>query len=138
MTNPNDGLFDTNILIHWPRLRAEELPDRAAISTVTIAELSAGVHATDDPAERANRLELLQRTESAWDPIPFDIAAARAYGRIAAGVAGIGRSVRSRVADQMIAAIAASRGLRLYTTNPGDYAGLDALIEVIAVNRPAD
>jgi predicted nucleic acid-binding protein len=131
-----DGLLDTNILIHWPQLTHGDLPDRAAITTVTIAELSAGVHAAHDPAARAERLELLQRAESDFDPIPFDLAAARSYGRIVAGVQGAGRSGRSRVADQMIAAIAASRALALYTTNPNDYRGLDGVLEVVPVVRP--
>ena len=130
------GLLDTNILIHWPRLEANQLPDQAAITAVTLAELSAGVHAARDALTRAGRLELLQRAESEFDPIPFDVSAARAYGRITAAVTGIGRSPRGRVADQMIAAISLSRGLALYTTNPADYLGLDAIVDVVAVTRP--
>lgn len=132
-----DGLLDTNILIHWSRLDPGQLPDRFAITTVTLAELSAGVHAASDPATRAGRLELLQRAESEFDPIPFDVAAARAYGRVTAAVAVLGRSPRSRVADLLIAAVAACHGLALYTTNPGDYAGLDGVVEVVTVARPA-
>ena len=131
-----DALLDTNMVIHWPRLRAGDLPDRAAISTITVAELSAGVHATDDPRERANRLELLQRVEADFDPFPFDLAAARSYGRITAALIGVGRSPRSRVAAQMIAAVAASRGLALFTTNPSDFVGLAGIVEVVAVPRP--
>ncbi|MFT4167281.1 MAG: type II toxin-antitoxin system VapC family toxin [Microlunatus sp.] len=131
-----DGLLDTNVLIHWSRLDTTDLPDRAAISTITIAELSAGVHAAKSTLDRANRLDLLQRAESDFDPIPFDLAAARAYGRIAAAVVGIGRSPRGRVADQMIAAIATARDLPLYTTNPTDYAGLDRILDIIAIARP--
>ncbi|MDR1187088.1 MAG: type II toxin-antitoxin system VapC family toxin [Bifidobacteriaceae bacterium] len=130
------GLLDTDILIHWAALRAPELPELAAISTVTVAELAAGVHAARDPLERAARLELLQRAESEFAPLPFDLAAARAYGRVTAAVRGVGRSPRSRVADQMIAAIAVSRGLPLYTTDPTDYSGLDTILELVAVARP--
>lgn len=132
-----DGLLDTNILVHWPRLDPHQLPDRAAISTITLAELSAGVHATADARVRADRLELLQRAESEFDPLPFDVAAARAYGRITAAVTSIGRSPRSRVADQLIAAVAAARGLALYTTNPTDYTGLDGICDIVSVTRPA-
>ncbi|MCL2464195.1 MAG: type II toxin-antitoxin system VapC family toxin [Micrococcales bacterium] len=133
----SSGLLDTNILIHWARLDPSQLPAQAAISTVTLAELSAGVHAASDAATRADRLDLLQRAESGFDPIPFDVAAARAYGRITAAVSSIGRSPRSRVAVQMIAAIAASRDLALYTMNPADFSGLDAIVTVVPVTRPA-
>lgn len=130
------GLVDTNILIHWDRLDLEQLPLRVAVSTVTIAELAAGVHATDDGLERARRVELLQRVESAFEPIPFDVEAARAYGAVTAAVRAAGRSPRSRVADQMIAAIAIATKLPLYTTNPVDFAGVSAILNVVAVPRP--
>jgi hypothetical protein len=35
----------------------------------------------DEHAERARRLDVLQRTENDFDPIPFDAEAARIYGR---------------------------------------------------------
>ena len=51
-------------------------------TTITMAELAAGPHATKDPAERARRQDRLQRAEAVFDPLPFDNSAARAYGRI--------------------------------------------------------
>ena len=36
----------------------------------------------------------------------------------------------------MIAATAIAEGLPLFTTNPGDYAGLDKLVRVVPVTRP--
>jgi predicted nucleic acid-binding protein len=130
------GLLDTNIVIHWPGLGLDALPAEAAITTITIAELSAGVHAASTGPERAARLELLQRVESTFEPFAFDIAAARAYGRIVAAVSQVGRSPRSRVADQMIAAIAVANGLPLYTTDTSDYLGMHDVVSVIAVQRP--
>jgi predicted nucleic acid-binding protein len=130
------GLLDTNMLIFWDRLRPDQLPDRFATSTITLAELSAGIHSVPDPQERAQRIELLLRAEQEFDPIPFDILATRAYGRITAVVVAVGRSPRARVADQMIAAVALSRGLSLYTTNPDDFDGLKGLVDVVAVSRP--
>ena len=131
------AVFDTNIVIHWPELELEVLPAEAAITTVTIAELSAGVHMASSAGERGTRLELLQRVESAFEPLPFDIAAARSYGRVVAAVRQAGRSPRGRVADQMIAAIAAANGLPLYTTNASDYVGLGDVVTVVPVQRPS-
>lgn len=130
------GLLDTNILIHADRLPAHLLPPLSAITTITLAELAAGVHLARESGERARRLDLLQRVESEFDPLAFDAAAARAYGRIVAAVVEAGRGPRGRVADQMIAAVALAHELPVYTTNPADYAGLDRLIRVVAVARP--
>jgi predicted nucleic acid-binding protein len=132
------ALLDTNIVIHQGRLPAEAIPAVHAISTITIAELSAGVTRASDDDERARRLDLLQRVESTYEPISFDLAAARAFGRVNAAGGASGRSPRSRIADQMIASIALANGLTLYTTNDADYVGLDGILEVVAVARPSD
>ncbi len=116
-----------------------------AISAVTLAELSAGPHQVrpngeqdmyDEHEERARRTEALQRAESEFDPVPFDAEAARIYGRVTAAVVTAGRKPRRRIADLMIAATAIAEALPLYTTNPGDYAGLEKLIRVVPVARP--
>jgi predicted nucleic acid-binding protein len=142
---PPQGLLDTNILILRRWLDPAELPDEMAISAVTLAELSAGPHqvrrddeqaAYHDHAERARRLDVLQRTENEFDPIPFDADAARAYGRVTAAVIAAGRKPRCRVADLMIASAAIGAGLPLFTTNPGDFAGLGDLLTVVPVTRP--
>jgi len=44
-----------------------------------------------------------------------------------------GRSHRSRVADLLIAAVAHSNNLALYTRHPQDFAGLQSLLTVVAV-----
>jgi hypothetical protein len=142
---PRQGMVDTNILILRRWIEPEELPDEMAISAVTLAELSAGPHEVrrndeqglyDEREERARRTETLQRAESEFDPVPFDVTAARAYGRVAAAVIAAGRKLRRRVADLMIAATAIAEELPLFTTNPGDYAGLERLVHVIPVTRP--
>lgn len=110
------------------------LPGELAISTLTMAEIAAGPHATDDPEERARRQERLQRVESSFDPLPFDIAAARAFGRVYAAVTAAGRKARGRRAvDLMIAATALAAELPLYTFNAGDFVGLEDIIEVVAM-----
>lgn len=130
------GLADTNVIIHLGRLRADVLPRHLLISAVTLAELSAGPHQTDDPAERGRRITLLQRTEAMFDPLPFDDEAARHYGALAAAVVAIGRKPRRREADLMIASVAAARNLPLFTTNPVDFDGLAGIVRVEAVERP--
>lgn len=131
------GLIDTNIVIHLAALNPVELPDEMVISAVTLAELSAGPHHTDDPRERARRMSVLQHVEATFEPLPFDAEAARAFGLVSAAVLATGRGTRRRIADLMIASIAHTNGLPVYTTNPVDFDGLDHLVEVRAVRRPA-
>ena len=90
----------------------------------------------DEHEERARRTEALQRAESEFDPIPFDAEAARVYGRVTAAVVAAGRKPRRRIADLMIVSTAIAEGLPLYTTNPGDYEGLEKLVRVVPVARP--
>ena len=141
---PRQGLLDTNILVLRRWIDPAELPDEMAISAVTLAELSAGPHQVrangeqdmyDEHEERARRTEVLQRAESEFDPVPFDAEAARVYGRVTAAIVA-GRKPRRRIADLMIAATAIAEDLPLYTTNPGDYAGLEKLVRVVPVTRP--
>jgi predicted nucleic acid-binding protein len=76
----------------------------------------------------------LQRAEAAFDPLPFDSEAARAYGRIYAAVIAAGRKARgARAVDLLIAATACSQGLPLHTRNPADFRALGSLVEVVAV-----
>ncbi|WP_333769426.1 type II toxin-antitoxin system VapC family toxin [Streptomyces sp. IBSBF 2435] len=139
------GLLDTDIVILRKWIDPAELPAEVAISAITLAELSAGPHEVrrneeqsdyDEHAERGRRLDILQRAENEFDPIPFDTEAARTYGRVCAAVIGAGRKPRRRIADLMIAAIAIAEELPLFTTNPEDYTGLDGLLTVVPVTRP--
>lgn len=132
------GLIDTNIVVHLAALDPVLLPDELVISAITLAELSAGPHHTGDPVERARRTSVLQHTEATFDPLPFDAEAARTYGMVSAAVLAVGRTPRRRVADLMIASVAAANRLPLYTTNPDAFAGLDGLVSVVAVPRPVD
>jgi predicted nucleic acid-binding protein len=83
---------------------------------------------------RARRQERLQRSEATFEPLPFDAAAAHAYGRIYAAVTAAGRKARGRRAvDLLVAAIALARQLPLYTCNANDFAGLEELLEIVSV-----
>ncbi|MEB3069738.1 type II toxin-antitoxin system VapC family toxin [[Mycobacterium] vasticus] len=139
------GLLDTNIMILRRWIDPQQLPETMAISAITLAELSVGPHEVrrnseqgqyDEYAERARRLDVLQRAENEFDPIPFATEAARSYGRVCAAVIGTGRKPRRRVADLMIAAVAIAEELPLFTTNPQDFHGLDGLLTVVPVARP--
>lgn len=127
------GLLDTSVVIDLEQLSPERLPIQVAISSVTLAELAAGPAATGDPVERAIRQDRLQRTEAAFDPLPFDLEAARAYGRVYSAVVARGRKPRSRVADLFIAAVALAEDLPLVTRNADDFAGLERLVDLVEV-----
>lgn len=128
------GLLDTSVLIDLERIETDSLPAEVAVSSVTLAELAAGPHATADTDERGRRQDRLQRAEAAFDPLPVDAAVARAYGRVFAATAAAGRSPRGRRAfDMLIAATAVAEGLPLYTRNPADFIGLEELVEIVPV-----
>ncbi|MCA1847298.1 MAG: PIN domain-containing protein, partial [Actinobacteria bacterium] len=89
---------------------------------------------TQDPDERARRQDRLQRAEAMFDPLPFDAAAARAYGRVYAAVTTAGRKARgARAVDLLIAATALAAGLPVVTRNPSDFRALEGLLPVLAV-----
>lgn len=128
------GILDTSALIDLEELDPARLPTEVAVTAITMAELAAGPHATRDPTERARRQDRLQRAEAAFDPLPFDTDAARAYGRICASVARSGRKARgARVVDLLIAATALAAELPLYTRNGDDFRVLENLIAVVVV-----
>ena len=131
---PARGILDTSVVIDLEHIDPSRLPIEVAVSTVTMAELAAGPHATSDPGERARRQDRLQRAEAAFDPLPFDAEAARAYGRVYSAVVAAGRKARgARAIDLLLAAAACAAGLPLYTRNPDDFRALGDLVEVIAV-----
>ena len=128
------GLIDTSVIIAAEAIDRDALPTQLLVSTITLAELAVGPHAAGDEMERARRQEQLQRAEATFDPLPVDIAVARAYGRVYAAVSATGRKARGRRAlDLLIAATALAAELPLYTRNPVDFAGLDGLVEIVAI-----
>lgn len=130
------GLVDTSTLLLFPLLaNASVLPGEPLISTVTLAELSVGPHVARSERERAARQAHLQQAEADFEALPFDAAAARAFGLVAASLRAAGRKPAARSYDAMIAAIALANGLPLYTSNPHDFAGIPDL-EVVAVPVP--
>ena len=127
-------MLDTSVIIDLDEVDPLLLPESVAVSALTIAELAAGPHATQDPDERGRRQDRLQRTEATFDPLPFDADAARAYGRVFAAVMAAGRKARgARAVDLLIAATALAAGLPLYTRNGDDFRALDGLVEIVVV-----
>ncbi len=130
------GLLDTSTLLLLPAIADPNLlPDEPLISSVTLAELSVGPLVAESEQERDARQAHLQQAEADFDPLPFDAAAARAFGQVAASLRRAGRKTSARAYDAMIAAIAIANGLVLYTCNPDDFSAIDGL-QVIAVPVP--
>ncbi len=121
------------VLIDHDIIAAEQLPDESAITAVTLAELAAGPHATENKDERARRQDRLQWATATWDPLPFDADAARMFGRVFAAAKAAGQSSRAHLADLLIASTAAANGLPLYTRNPADFAAMKRIVKVVNV-----
>ena len=130
------GVLDTSTLILLGRFtELEALPDEAFITAVTLAELSVGPLVAKTDQERVARQAHLQAAEADFDPLPFDAAAARAFGGVAASLRSAGRKPDARAYDAMIAAIAVAADLPVYTCNPKDFEGIAGL-DVVAVPHP--
>ena len=130
------GILDTSTVILLPRLRDPQLlPSEPLITAVTLAELSVGPLVARTDAERAARQAHLQQAENDFDPIPFDAAAARAFGQVAASLRRSGRKPTARTYDAMIAATAVANGLAVFTCNPSDFSGIDGL-HVVGIPHP--
>ncbi len=128
MSAPADGLLDTSTVVLLNRFTdAALLPARPTISTITLAELSVGPLVAVNDEERASRQAHVQQAEVDFDPIPFDAAAARAFGRVAASLRAAGRKRSARALDALIAAVAVANDLPLYTVNPDDFVGIEGL-----------
>lgn len=135
MSQPKAGLLDTSVFIAREDGRAlDELPDRVAISVVTIGELQLGVLNASDDDKRARRADTLAVAREA-DPIPVSEAVMVTWARLVADcrAAGIHRAVK--LTDALIAATAVEHGLPVVTQD-GDYekiAGAHTALRVLKV-----
>lgn len=127
------GVLDTCTFIDLDLLDPAVLPEVPEVTAITMAELHQGVAMAKDPAVRAARTEKLGAAIVEFDPLPFDGDAAARYGTLVALTLSANRDPRPRRLDLMIAAIASSRGLPLYTRNEADFKGLEAMITVVAL-----
>ena len=135
MTTGEAGLLDTSVVIALPSLADPAvLPGEPVISAVTLAELTIGPLVARTPAERARRQAVLQQAEADFEPLPFDAAAARAFGTVAAALRSRGQKPTARAFDALIASVALANGLPLYTANVADFAGIPGLrVEGVAI-----
>lgn len=128
------GILDTSVVVRLPRLHdPSTLPIEALVSAITLAEISVGPLVARTETERADRQAALQHLEANFDPVPFDAAAARAFGQVSASLRRAGRITSARAYDALIAATALANGLPVYTCNPDDFRGIEGL-EVVAVS----
>ncbi len=120
MTQPASGLLDTSIFIARESGRElGELPDRVAVSVVTIGELQLGVLNAESEEARARRADTLALARAA-DPIPISEAVMTSWARLVADckAAGVHRTIR--LTDALIAATAVEHGLPVVTQD-GDF-----------------
>ncbi|MFI5563792.1 type II toxin-antitoxin system VapC family toxin [Amycolatopsis japonica] len=127
------GVLDTCTYIDLGLLEPSALPRMPELTAITMAELHQGVAMAKDPAVRAARTEKLGAAIVDFAPLPFDGDAAARYGTLVALVLAANRDPKPRRMDLMIAAIASSRELPLYTRNEDDFKGLDSMVEVVAI-----
>jgi predicted nucleic acid-binding protein len=117
------GLLDTSVFIAVESdrpLRTEAIPDTAAVSIVTKAELRAGVLVADDIATRDRRLSTLEAV-ARIAVLPIDDGVDRAWAQMRAYLAASGRRVNAN--DVWIAATAAAHEIPVITQD----ADFDAL-----------
>lgn len=125
------GLADTSVFIARETRRPidiEAMPDRLAVSVITIGELRAGVLAATDTVIRDRRLDTLTAA-LALEPIPIDVEVASAWSRLRLALRDA--DVRMPVNDSWIAATAMALSVPVVTQDD-DFPALAAL-EVINV-----
>jgi predicted nucleic acid-binding protein len=126
------ALLDTSVVIDFPADVVGAHAATAAVSTITLAELSYGLH-TDDPVINVAREQRYNWIVSTFAPIPFDVLAARMHGALCANVRAAGRDPKPRRFDLLIAAVAVALGTPLITRNEADFLGIHDQLEIIAV-----
>jgi predicted nucleic acid-binding protein len=126
------GLLDTSVLIAREQHReidAAALPDEAAISVVTLAELGVGVHLAAPGQTRAQRLATLVAARSTYVALPVSSEVAADFAELVAAAHQAGK--RPKIQDAWIAATARVNGVPVYTQD-SDFDELPG-VEVVRV-----
>ena len=125
------GLADTSVFIAREAGRpidVEAMPERVAVSVITIGELRAGVLAATDTITRDRRLDTLTAALS-FEPIPIDAEVANAWARLRLALRDA--DLRMPVNDSWIAATAMALGVPVVTQDD-DFPAISEL-DVITV-----
>lgn len=124
------AVADTSVFIAQETGRAVgDLPEKIAVSVITVAELELGVLRAADPQDRAIRLSTLSRVQSLYPLLPVGPDIASWFARIAAAERSRGRRLRRH--DTWIAATAAHHGAAVLTQD-ADFSAFDE-VEVVRV-----
>ncbi|MDR0594981.1 MAG: PIN domain-containing protein [Bifidobacteriaceae bacterium] len=128
MTDTLRAVVDTNVTIQAADdLSVELLPSSTAVSAITVAELEVGIAAARSPVDQAALVARQEALISLAEVLPFDLACAKAFGRVAADLRAQGRKVSARSFDALIAATSIANGLPLFTLNPDDFRAIQEL-----------
>ena len=126
-------ILDTNVIsepfkpkpdpavMSW--LDAQE-PQTLYITTVSMAEMLAGVHKMPEGRRRADLYQLVEnKIQSVFENriLVFDMQGVKVFGRVNADACAVGNPIA--FADCAIAAIAAAHGFILVTRNVRDFKG---------------
>jgi predicted nucleic acid-binding protein len=126
------GILDTSVFVANERgrtLNASQLPEEAAVSVVTVAELTLGVHIAGSDEVRARRLATVNAIRAAYLALPIDEDVASSFAELVAVARRGGR--RPKVQDAWIAATARRHGVAVYTQDRDFDAFFD--LEVVQV-----
>lgn len=117
------AVADTSIFIAQETGRElGDLPEKIAVSVITVAELELGVLRATDPKARALRLSTLSRVQSVYPLLPVGPEVASCFARIATAERDRGRRVRRH--DTWIAATAMHHGAAVLTQD-SDFSSFD-------------
>lgn len=124
------AVADTSIFIAQETGRElGELPEKIAVSVITVAELELGVLRAAEPEARARRLSTLSRVQSIYPLLPIGPEIASCFARIAAAERARGRRLRRH--DTWIAATAMKHGAAVLTQD-SDFSSFEK-VEVVRV-----
>jgi predicted nucleic acid-binding protein len=125
------GILDTSIFIadeQGRELDTGRLPDEAAVSVITLAELELGVHLAGSEEARGRRLRTLQAVRATYVSLPVNDEVASAFAELVATARRAGR--RPKTQDTWIAATARAHDVAVYSQD-ADFD--DLAVEVVRV-----
>jgi len=122
-------LLDTNTCIYAlkgkggtvDRLRLHS-PDDLGVTIITLAELWFGARKSARPESTRREVDAFLKP---FDVLPFDHAAAEAYGRLRFELEHLGRPIGER--DLLIASIGVAQGLTVVTHNTSEFGRVPGL-----------